>query len=313
MHLKKRQFLAVACIVVTLVLYRSLNPQRFIQAEQPQTADISQLELSAIPVKNQIVVDPVLHATAAYVVDEASGSVLFGKNANTLYAPASTTKLMTALVARKIYKSGSVITVDNRGSVGGTVVGLVNGEQYTIDTLLEAALIASANDAAQALAENHPDGIDAFVAEMNDTAQKLNLDNTHFSNPSGFDSKEHYSTARDLTILAREVLKDPVLRRIVSTQATQIRDISGRRNFNVRNTNKLLGVDPRVQGVKTGTTEEAGEVLITLVNDGQRKLLLIVLGSSSRYTDTQALIDWVAANYTWYAPEELLKQTEALE
>lgn len=309
MHLKKRQFLAVLCIVAIFLLYRSLDPQKFAQAQQPQSVSIAQLDLAAIPVRNKASADPVINAPAAFVTDEASGAILFSKNANTLYAPASTTKLMTALVARKVYKPGSVITITLSGPVGGTILGFRNTEQYTLDSLLEAALIPSANDAAMALAESSPGGLADFIQKMNDTAQQLHLSDTHFSNPAGFDSKDHYSTARDLDVLAREVLKDPLLKKIVATPLTDIKDISGKRSITLKSTNKLLGVDPRVEGVKTGTTEEAGEVLITLVNDGKRKLLLVVLGSNSRYTDTQALIDWVAATYTWHSPEELLTQT----
>ncbi|MDQ5951518.1 MAG: hypothetical protein QG639_799 [Patescibacteria group bacterium] len=296
-----------------LLLYRSLDPSKFAQADQENLVTIDQLELAAIPVKSKVAVDPVINATAAYVTDEDTGAVLFSKNAETLYAPASTTKLMTALVARQEYKSGSVVTVNFSGAVGGTVLGLRQKEQYTLDSLLEAALISSANDAAEALAAHHPNGVSAFVKGMNAKAEELHLDNTQFNNASGFDSRDHYSTARDLAILAREVLQDPVLRRMVNTQSTEIRDITGSRRLTLRNTNQLLGKDPRVQGVKTGTTEEAGEVLITSVKDGQRNLLLVVLGSSSRYTDTQTLMDWVATNYTWYAPEELLQHSTALK
>lgn len=307
MHLKKRQSLAICCIVATLLLYRSLDPSKFAQADIPQMVTIDQVELAAIPVRNSAAVDPVINATAAYITDEATGAVLFSKNAETLYAPASTTKLMTALVARKIYKPGSIVTINFMGSVGGTVLGFRHKEQYTLDSLIEAALISSANDAAQALAAYHPNGVSAFVQEMNNMAVQLHLDNTHFTNPSGFDAKDHYSTARDLQILSREVLKDPVLRRITATKTAEIRDITGARRFSLKNTNQLLGVDPRVKGLKTGTTEEAGEVLVTLAQDSSKTLIIVVLGSNSRYADTQALMQWVDGNYSWHSPEELLQ------
>lgn len=296
-----------------LVLYRSVDPSKFVQADQPQMVAIDQVRLAAIPVRNQTAVDPVINATAAYVTDENTGSVLFSKNAEILYAPASTTKLMTALVARDLYRPGSVITVRFSGVVGGTILGLRQQEQYTLDTLLQAALISSANDAAEALAAHHPGGASAFVQEMNARAALLHLENTHFTNASGFDAPDHYSTARDLAILSREALKDPVLTRIVATESTEVRDITGSRVLRLRNTNQLLGRDFRVVGVKTGTTEEAGEVLITTLDDGQRKLQLVVLGSTSRYLDTQALITWVLANYQWYSPDQLLQHSDNLK
>lgn len=306
--LRKRQLLAASYIIVTLLLYRSVEPRSF-QAEPEQlTVTVPQFAVAAVPIRQNNLLDPQVNATAAYVTDEGSGAVLFSKNANTLYAPASTTKLMTALVARKLYRPGAVVTVNLVTPVGGTVIGLKNGEQYTLDSLLEAALVQSANDAAQVIAEFHPEGVDGFVAEMNQTATELGMTSTNFSNPTGFDAKDHYSTARDLTILAREAVKDTQLRRIVSTKETAILDTTGKRRILLRNTNQLLGKDPRVIGVKTGTTEEAGEVLVTLTDDGLHRLLFVVLGSKSRYTDTQTLFDWVASSFTWFSPEEIIKQ-----
>lgn len=308
MKLKKRQLLACCAIIFIVLLYRSLNPQKFNQVEQINTVRIAQLDVSPIPIKNQLSVEPVINATAAYVTDEKSGAILFSKNADKQYSPASTTKLMTALVARRLYKPGAVISVDLRAPVGGTLVGLQTGEQYTLESLLEAALIASGNDAAEVLAENHSEGVAFFVNEMNTVAQELELKDTHFSNPAGFDAPDHYSTAHDLAILTREVLKDPVIRRIVATKEVEMQDISGQRRITLKNTNQLLGKDYRVTGVKTGTTFEAGEVLVTATQDGDQSLLFVVLGSHSRYTDTQTLLEWMNTNVSWHSPSELLAQ-----
>lgn len=308
MHLRKRQILASCALLIILLLYRSLDPQQFIQATQPATANIAQLTVAPIPIKKQVAVDPVLNATAVMVTDENSGAILFSKNADTYYAPASTTKLMTALVARRLYKPGAVLTVKLSAPVGGTLVGLHQGEQYTLEDLLAAALISSGNDAAEVLAEHHPNGVEAFVSEMNTVAAELNLKNTHFSNPAGFDDDDHYSTARDLSILAREVLKDGSLKKIVATKESTIRDITGQRKLFLKNTNQLLGADSRVTGMKTGTTLEAGEVLVTSVEDGEHTMLFVVLGSNSRYTDTQTLLNWIDTTISWHLPEELLAQ-----
>ena len=310
--LAKRQLLAGFFIVALIVMYRSVEPASSIQAIQPISTEIAQVPMAQVPVKKSPLIEPVLNATAAYVTDEVSGAVLYSKNANTYYAPASTTKLMMALVARKVFQPSSVLTVQLADPVEGSKVGLRNGEQYSIETLLEAALIQSANDAAITIARADPAGEEAFVAKMNLTAKQLGLKDTHFSNPNGYDSPDHYSTARDLSILTRETLKDSFVRKTVGTSQLILADITDKRHFIVNTTNQLLAIDPRIHGVKTGTTEEAGEVLVTLVETEGHSLLFVVLGSHSRYTDTQTLIDWITTNYRWYAAEELV-QKAALE
>lgn len=315
MHkLKKRQILTVVVIIIIFLLYRCIDPAIFAQDTSPQTVDISQVPVAEIPVKAVGLVEPTSAATAAYITDVDSGAVLWSKNAHSLYAPASTTKLMTALIARRDYRPGTVLTIQqDPDEVGGSEVGLVRGEQFTVESLIEAALIQSGNDAAQALADNYPGGAEAFVTAMNQTAEQLHLSSTHFDNPTGFDSPTHHSSARDLSVLAREVIKDTYLRKVVGTKELQITDITSTNKFLLHSTNQLLGVDPRIVGLKTGTTEEAGEVLITLVHDNDRDILFVVLGSQSRYTDTQQLIDWIFNNYTWLPPEEVSSRIEQVQ
>lgn len=315
MHkLKKRQFLTVVVIIVILLLYRCVDPSLYTQSAEPEKVSISQITVADIPVKALNLVEPVSSATAAYVTDENSAAVLWSKNAHTLYAPASTTKLMTVLIARRVYRPGSILTISQEPTqVGGTVIGIRKGEQYTVENLIEASLIQSGNDAAQALADNYPGGNESFVAEMNQMAEQLHMENTHFSNPTGFDAPNHHSTARDLSILAREAIKDTFIKKTVATKELMINDITGRKKILLRNTNQLLGTDPRIVGLKTGTTEEAGEVLITLVKEEDKTILFVVLGSQSRYTDTQQLIDWIFANYTWLAPEAVSARIQRVE
>lgn len=315
MHkLKKRQLLVVLVINLIFLLYRSVDPSVFVQSKEPQTVQISQVTVSDIPVKAVGLIEPITGATAAYITDENSGSILWSKNPDTLYAPASTTKLITAIIARRVFRPGTVLTVQRDPStVGGSVIGLRKNDQLTVESLIEAALIQSGNDAAQALADNYPGGNDAFVEEMNRTAAEIHMDSTHFSNPTGFDAPQHHSTARDLSILAREAIKDSYIKKIVSTKEEEISDITGKKKFKLHNTNQLLGADPRVIGLKTGTTEEAGEVLITLVQDEDRTILFVVLGSQSRYTDTQQLMDWIFNNYSWLPPEEVSTRIQRVE
>ncbi len=243
-----------------------------------------------------------LSAQAIYVLDVPSAAVLLNKNAGQLRYPASTTKLMTALVARDIYSLDTFLPVESESSTSGTVVGLLRGEHMPVRNLLSAMLIQSGNDAAEVIANHHPQGRAAFIQAMNDKARRLHLDNSSFTNPSGIDTQGHQSTARDLAILAREVMKDPLLAEIVSTPTEVIQDPSTSSAHRLVNTNELLLSDLGVIGVKTGTTELAGEVLITQLRHQGRELLIVVMGSQDRFADTKRIIPWVFSHYDWKDP-----------
>lgn len=250
--------------------------------------------------------EPPLSSQAALLIDEASGGILYARNADAPLPPASTTKLMTVLVAREVYPVGSILTVPSLTTIGGTKVGVIPGAQYTVESIIEAALITSGNDAAYTLAANAPGGTAAFVEKMNHKAREINLSTAAFVNPTGFDAPLLRMSANDLSILTREVMKDSLLKAIVATQQTTITDVTGKRSHVLRTTNHLLGTDERVVGVKTGTTEEAGQVLVSAFVIEGRTLLCIVMGSQDRYKDTQALIDWAARAYEWVPFEQTM-------
>jgi D-alanyl-D-alanine carboxypeptidase (penicillin-binding protein 5/6) len=167
---------------------------------------------------------------------------------------------------------------------------------------LKALLIPSGNDAAFVLATHHPLGYAGFTAAMNNVAQELHLDESHFSNPSGLDQQDQTASAHDLAILANEIMKDPVLRQIVGTPHTVISDTTGTIHHSLQSTHELLGVEDGVIGVKTGTTEFAGENLITAVNRDGHEVIIVVLGSQQRYGETKALIHWIFTKYGWESP-----------
>jgi D-alanyl-D-alanine carboxypeptidase (penicillin-binding protein 5/6) len=243
-----------------------------------------------------------LSAQAIYVLDVPSASVLLSKNANQVRYPASTTKLMTALVVRDIYSLTTFLTVDREASTSGTVIGLHRGEKIPVRNLISGMLIQSGNDAAEVLANNHPQGRAAFIEAMNHKARALHLDHSNFTNPSGIDTEGHQSTARDLALLAREIMKDPLLAEIVRTPTETIQGQGTSSAHLLVNTNALLTEDLGVIGVKTGTTELAGEVLITQLKKQNRELLIVVMGSSDRYSDTKRIIAWIASHYIWMDP-----------
>ncbi len=310
-NLKKRQLFTIGVILLLLVLYRSIEPTKGLDELVESEVTISQVEVAPVAIRSSSVPDPVTSAQAVYITDERSGAKLFEKNASTLFAPASTTKLMTALVARQAFNPGQILQVPSNTEYQGTTVGLTGGERLTIDDLLRAAIIQSGNDAATVIAENFPGGEEAFVQQMNETAQRLQMNDTFFNNPSGFDNQFHQTTARDLAILSREVLKDQFLSELVASQSAVISDVTGKQQHILYNTNQLLKDDSRIIGIKTGTTEEAGQVLITAVNDQGRRFIIVVLASEDRYADTRQLMDWVLNAYQWYDPVDLIEELQA--
>ncbi len=240
---------------------------------------------------------PLLTAKSILIYDINSKSVLYERNSYTSLPIASTTKIMTALVASEHYKQNSILTVNHGATVEGAKVGLVKGETLSFRALLYGMLLNSGNDAAYTIAENYPGGVTNFVEAMNRKAVKLNLTNTHFDNPAGFDGSNHYSSAADLNIITIEALKDVQLSRIFETKETEVFSLDKKHHHSLRNLNKLLGSVVGVKGIKTGYTPNAKENLVTLVDREDRPIITIVLGSDDRFGDTTKLIEWIYKNY----------------
>ncbi len=246
-----------------------------------------------------------LTAESIYVMDLASAAVLLEQQSEKKVSPASTTKLMSALVALEAYSLDEVLEVRAAASTDGARAGLFWGEQLTVEALVQATLIQSANDATMTLAENYPGGTPAFVVRMNELAAKLQLTNTTFTNPVGFDHPNHLSTARDLALLSKAALDNPFIARTVSQSELTIEDVSGRYEHRLQTTNELLKLDPTVRGIKTGTTAQAGQVLISLIEREGHAIIVVLLGSTDRFSDTRILADWVFSAYEWRKIEEL--------
>ncbi|MFZ5844918.1 MAG: D-alanyl-D-alanine carboxypeptidase family protein [Patescibacteria group bacterium] len=232
------------------------------------------------------------------VLDVDSGVYLYKRNAEALLSPASTTKILTALVALDTYQLDDILTVKTMVNTG-QVMGLVAGERMTAENLLFGALVASGNDAAYTLAENYPGGVGKFVETMNQKAQSLNLTKSHFTNPVGYDNPQHKMTPLDLARLAVVALSNPTVAKMVAIPQITVSDVTHTYFHPLKNINQLLGKIPGVGGIKTGWTEEAGENLVTLVERGGHKVIIIVLKSKDRFGETAKLIDWVFANYQW--------------
>jgi len=183
--------------------------------------------------------------------------------------------------------------------VEGQKMGLVTGEEIMFSDLLNGLLIYSANDAAEVLASNHPGGRELFISLMNKKVNDLGLTNTHFSNPVGLDNGAQFTTTRDLVVVSKYAMKNPVFAGIVGTKEKIVKSVDGRFTHRLTNLNKLLGNVEGVIGVKTGWTENARENLVTEVNRGEKKVMIVVLGSSDRFGETTELINWIYENYSW--------------
>lgn len=301
LHLSALTFLLVFTTV--LATHRKFNQYENVRVKvQPRVKGV-QIEalpkgLPEIPVVNEDVVFPVLSAQSVIVLDMDSGVPLFEKNPNARFLPASTTKIMTALVALESYELEQEFVVE-RFSVPGQKMNLLPGEKISVRNLIYGLLIHSANDAAEVLARNFPGGREVFVQRMNTKAEELKLHNTHFENPSGLDGIEHFSTARDLVSVAAHAMKDPFFAQVVSTERKLVTDASGEVRHNLNNINELLGDVDGVLGVKTGWTENARENLVTYLERDGKKIMLAVMGSQDRFGETKTLIDWVFDNYRW--------------
>ncbi|MGQ9458093.1 MAG: D-alanyl-D-alanine carboxypeptidase family protein [Anaerolineae bacterium] len=237
---------------------------------------------------------PTLLAEAALLGDETTGQVLWEKNAHEPRAVASTTKIMTALIIlERAHLDEEVVVSTAAAYTGGNKVGLAPGERLSVRDLLYGLLLNSGNDAATALAEHVAGTTAAFADLMNAKAQALGMAHTHFVNPHGLDAEGHYSSAYDLWLLAREAMKNSTFREIVATLSWT----SGARMYG--NLNLLLTTYPGADGIKTGTSDWAGECLVASAMRRGHRLIAVVLHSPDRYRDATTLLDWGFAAYDW--------------
>lgn len=244
---------------------------------------------------------PEISARAAIAVDVLSDKVLFDFNSNDKLAPASTTKLMTALISLDIYSLDDKLkTPAVCVSIESQKAGLYTGMKLSVKDLVYTLLIGSAGDSACVLSLGST-SYDDFVNLMNKKAKKIGMENSNFTNPIGLDGENgsHYSSAADLYKLAKYAVKNDTVRDIISTKEYTFSDTSKNLKFKIFNTNKLLWEIPETVGIKTGTTQDAGEVLIYEYKSGNKDIVIIVMGSGDRFFDTKVILNWVLASYLW--------------
>jgi serine-type D-Ala-D-Ala carboxypeptidase (penicillin-binding protein 5/6) len=238
-----------------------------------------------------------IHARAAVVMEASTGRVLYAKNPELRLMPASTTKLMTALIAVEQVNLKDVVTVSrNAVNVAPTKSGFKEGDKVTVETLLYAALMKSANDAAVALAEAVAGTEEQFVQLMNRKAIALGATDTKFINPNGLPGKGQYTTAYDLSKIMRQAIKHPALNEILGTRAAELSTETGK-TFFVKNTNKLLWSDDELLGGKTGFTNAAQHCFVCAGERDKSMLIVALLGVPSRtelWKETEDLMSFGA-------------------
>lgn len=252
----------------------------------------------SFPPVNKGLTPPTISAAAALIEDVETKNILFTKDSDNRVPIASTTKLMTALLAAEYFKPNEVLTVPEVAVVSGSTMNLKVGEKLTLRSLLYGMMLNSGNDAAFTVAANYPGGVSSFVARMNQKAAELNLKNTNFTNPAGFDDTDHFSSAADLAKIAEASSANSQLARIVSTKQTMVASIDKTLIHSLKNLNKLLDI-PGVLGMKTGTTPLAKENLVSLVERNNHRVIIVVLGSNDRFGESEKLIEWTYKNYVW--------------
>jgi len=248
--------------------------------------------------KSKLTPPDAIKSQAALLIDADTGEVLYARNPDQALLPASTTKLMTALVVyEKIGSLKGYIKIDQSDMAEPSNVPLRPGEVVSVNTLFHALLIESANDSARALGRSVAGSPEAFVKMMNDKAASMGLENTHFANPNGLPAPKgtHYSSCADLMKIFQAVIRYPELREICSTKEYFITTAVGKQK--IRNHNKLLGYYPGMGPAKTGWTVASRHCYAASATRNGHELLLTLLESPNKWVDAPILFNWGFAQY----------------
>lgn len=236
---------------------------------------------------------PGVYASAAVLTDAESGRVLFEKNAHQKLPIGSTTKMMTALVVRdQLELADQVVVTPTAADVGEQEIWLEPGETLTVEELLWALMVQSANDAAYSLAEYTTGGIESFARLMNKKAEQIGALESHFTNPHGLDEPGHHSTAYDLAVIGGELLDDPVLAEMVGCKQYDLEWPGHPYPRTCQSHNEILGTYPGATGIKTGYTALAGRCLVASATRESKSLIAVALNSEHRDSDVISLLDY---------------------
>ncbi len=294
---------AVSVLVTVLILINIYTPGAF---AQPQ---------------------PQIKSEAAILTDSKTGRVIYEKNADKRLYPASTTKIMSAILVLDKLNLSDVVVASREAvmsiPLGGSNMGIMEGEQLTVEQLLYGMLVASANEACNVIAEYMCGSVDEFVVQMNQKAQELGMSNTKFLNPHGLHSPEHYTTARDMVVLARYAMKNEKFRQVVSTAQYMIEPTNKyTKQRNLVNTNYLVSSTqnasyyyPKATGIKTGYTSQAGNCLVSSASNVGVELIAVTLNAAPQtgaiysFVDSKALFEY---GFRSYENKILVKENETV-
>ena len=237
-------------------------------------------------------------AKSAVLIDGKSGAVLFEKDSDTRLYMASTTKIMTALIALEKLPLNTVVTVPKEATlVEGSSIYLRENEKITVETLLYGLLLESGNDAAHTLAVAVSGSPEKFAELMNEKAREMGLKNTLFANPHGLTDENHYTTAYEIGFIASKAMKNPTFREMVSTKSKTIPSLDGEITRYFSNHNKMLNMYPGAIGVKTGFTKAAGRCLVSAAERDGNMFIAVTLNDGNDWKDHSAMLDYGFENY----------------
>lgn len=259
-----------------------------------------------------------LNAKSAILIEESTGKIIYEKNADERLNPASMTKIMSLIIImenienKNISYTDEVLVSKNASSMGGSQVYINTGEKYTVEELIKGVAIASANDAVVALAEKVGGTEENFVKMMNDKALSLGLKNTNFVNPHGLDEENHYSTARDMSVMAKELLKYKDILNFTSKYEDYFKKKDGSSIWLV-NTNKLVKFYEGMDGLKTGYTEKAGYCLTATASKNNLRFISVVMGEDSIENRTEDTLNLMNYGFNTTKKEILMSSNKIIE
>lgn len=288
--------LNIAALAIVVFYIKKINSYHL------PTQKLSFIKVNSIPLPKDL--ESINASAAAYVVyDTDTRTVVAGKNQSLRFSPASTAKVMTAILALEHYKLSDYLTVPpNIYAVQGSKMNLIPGEEVSVENLLYGMLLPSGNDAAYTIAHYYPGGIAGFVRSMNRKAEELQLENTHFVDPAGYEDG-NYTTAEELSKLGGYALSKAEFAKIVKTRFINVSNKALTHQFVLTNLNTLLQY-PDVIGIKTGFTNEAGGVLLTAINKNGKILIVSVLKSQDRFSDTWDIMQFIREKVAFSLPQE---------
>jgi len=284
------------------------------------SAMIFSLSLPTVKARETRAVDVELakNALSSVIIEQDTGEVLYEKDARKKLPPASMTKIMTMLIIMEEIDKGNlklddkVMTSEYAASMGGSQIFLEPGEEMTVNEMLKGIAIASGNDASVAMAEKIAGTEEAFVNLMNNKAKSLGLKDTHFKNPTGLPAADHYSSAYDMAIMGRELLKHPLITKYTGTYEDYLRQ-NTEKQFWLVNTNKLVRFYPGADGLKTGFTAEARYCLTATAKKNNMRVVSVIMGaptSKERNAQMSKLLDYA---FNQYQVKQLIKQGDNVD